>query len=87
MGETERTLGERFQEHLADARHNKEKAVGEHFNNDGHTYNDMNVSILERVYDSSVFVRRACEIGWINRLDKCTTKPNGANTKAHLNLL
>ena len=44
----------------------------------------MNVSILERVYDRSVFVRRACEIGWINRLD--TIKPNGANTKAHLNL-
>ena len=55
------------------------------FNNDGHTYNDMNASILERVYDRSVFVGKACEIGWINRLD--TTKPNGANTTAHLNLL
>ena len=47
----------------------------------------MNVSTcsLERVYDRSVFVTRACEIEWINKLN--TTKPNGANTKAHLNLL
>ena len=67
------------------SRHNREKAAGDHFNSDGHTHNDTNVSILERVYDRSVYVRRACEIEWINTLD--AIKPNGANTKAHLNLL
>ena len=34
---TLKTLGERFKEHLADARQNREKAVGEHVNNDEHT--------------------------------------------------
>lgn len=40
---------------------------GEEFNSDEHTHNDMNVSILERVYDMSVFVFVACEIEWINK--------------------
>ena len=49
IGESERTLQERFSEHLGYVRNDMlNKATGEHFNSIGHKISDMKVTIVEK---------------------------------------
>ena len=51
IGESERTLRERFSEHKGYVVNNKlTKATGEHFNSKGHKASDMRVTVLEKKF-------------------------------------
>jgi hypothetical protein len=47
VGETERRLGDRFMEHLRDVKNNNNnKEVSIHFNQNGHSVNNMKVCVI-----------------------------------------
>ena len=51
IGQTERQLKTRIQEHLGYVRNERIiKATGEHFNLDGHFIHDMKVKVVEKLY-------------------------------------
>jgi hypothetical protein len=80
VGETERELRERIGEHMADIRLCRDKAVGNHFNEDGHDISHLTVSVIEKIFDSSRSFRQIKEKGWIRKLK--TKMPAGLNTKS-----
>lgn len=51
--ETSRSVKDRLKEYEADVRHRRDKPVAGHFNSNGHSVENMGVSILELVGDSS----------------------------------
>ena len=57
IGESERTLIERFSEHLGYV-HNEHmnKATGGHFNQKGHSVSDMEVAIIEKIFSQDPLV-------------------------------
>ena len=61
VGETERQLRDRMKEHLQDVRHKKDKAIGRHFSENGHSIDDMGVFILERILNDSRYYRQIRE--------------------------
>ena len=62
IGETERTLRERFQEHKTYVNQKKyNKATGKHFNKAGHSVSNMRVTILEKVKVNDTFYRKERE--------------------------
>ena len=62
IGETSRTLQERFSEHLGYVKNKQlNKATGEHFNSKGHNQSDMKICILEKVHSNSDQVRKQRE--------------------------
>ena len=80
VGETGRQLKERIGEHLAYIRLQRDKAVGLHFNTEGHTIDDVWVIIMEKLYDDSKQLRLIKEAGWIRKLK--TRVPYGLNLKS-----
>ena len=58
VGETERSAGERFKEHIADIRHWREKTVAAHYNSGNHIIQDLKVFFLERCRNNSMFYRK-----------------------------
>ena len=77
IGETERTLKERFAEHRGYVK-NKilSKATGKHFNEVGHRESDMTITILEKVFNTNPQYRKQREKMWINKFN---TKYKGLN--------
>ncbi|MCB4773535.1 MAG: GIY-YIG nuclease family protein [Sulfurovum sp.] len=60
VGETSRSLADRFSEHLADIRHNRSKPVAQHFNSASHTTADVRVKALWQLHGDS-FQRKHME--------------------------
>ena len=59
IGETERALKERFSEHKGYVNtNNQSKASGAHFNSKGHTISDMQITILEKVFNQDSQYRK-----------------------------
>ena len=77
IGESERSLKERFSEHKGYV-NNKTytKATGLHFNQKGHSVSDMEVTILEKVYNTDLRFRKQREKMFIQ---KFKTKYKGLN--------
>ncbi len=85
VGETGRTLAERITEHMREIRLRKGKPVAEHFNGNGHSMEQLEVYILERICDNAKYVRMIKERDWINRLH--TEIPSGLNKKCSVGFL
>ena len=84
IGESERSLKERFSEHKSYVVNNmKSKATGEHFNMKGHRVSDMRVSILEKIFSTDPAIRKEREKFFINKMN---SKYKGLN-KITWNLL
>ena len=64
IGQTHRSLKERFSEHLRYVDKNSE-ATGKHFKLPGHSKSDMSVTILEKVHRRDVWVREEKESEFI----------------------
>ena len=79
IGETERTLVERFSEHLGYV-HNEHlnQATGWHFNLKGHSVSDMEISIVEKIHSRDENVRKEREKLYITQFN---TKYKGMNRK------
>ena len=77
IGESERTLKERFSEHKGYVVNSKlTKATGEHFNQKGHKVSDMSVTVLEKIFSSDPAVRKEREKYFIAKMN---TKYKGLN--------
>ena len=79
IGESERSLQERFSEHRAYVvNKHLTKATGAHYNTPGHSVSDMRVTILEKVFSSDPLIRKEREELFIR---KYNTKYKGLNKK------
>ena len=79
IGETERTLNERFSEHKGYvANKHLNKATGFHFNQKGHSISDMYITIIEKVHNKQEKFRQEREKMYINKFN---TKYKGMNRK------
>ena len=79
VGETERSLQERFSEHKAYVvNKHLQKATGAHYNTPGHSLSDMQVSVVEKVHSNDPLVRKEREDQFIRKLN---TKYKGLNKK------
>ena len=77
IGESERTLQERFSEHKGYALNQKvNKTTGEHFSQKGHKVSDMRVTVLEKIFSSDPAIRKEREKLFINKMN---TKYKGLN--------
>jgi hypothetical protein len=85
IGETERTLGERLREHMADVRLERNTPVAGHFKGRGHGLSELKIVVLERICDESRNYRLIKERDWIKRLQ--TEAPYGVNKKCSLRFL
>ena len=66
IGQTDRTLQERIQEHLGYIRNEKlNQATGEHFNLDGHFIHDMRISVIEKLHKTDRATREIRESMYI----------------------
>ena len=52
------------------------KATGEHFNQKGHSFSDMTVTVIEKIFNQNPQYRKQREKMWINRFN---TKYKGLN--------
>ena len=70
LGETQRTLQERFSEHLGYVKnkHNN-KVTGEHFNSKGHSQSDMDIRIVEKLHNNSILFRKEREKMYIAKFN------------------
>ena len=66
IGQTSRSLKERFRQHQYYVDKNME-ATGKHFNLPGHSKSDMKVTVLEKIHSKDVWVREEIESGHIRR--------------------
>ena len=79
IGESERTLQDRFSEHKGYVNNsNQSKATGEHFSKNGHKILDMQVTIIEKIFSSVEAVRIEREKHFIEQMN---TKHKGLNRK------
>ena len=77
IGETERSLKERFSEHRGYVTNNvTSKATGKHFNEKSHRVSDMTITILEKIFNPNPQFRKTREKMWINKFN---TKCKGLN--------
>ena len=77
IGESERSLQDRFSEHKSYAMNQKvNKATGQHFSEKGHKASDMRVTILEKVFSLDAAVRKERERYFITKMN---TKYKGMN--------
>ena len=68
VGETERTLSQRFAEHRGYVRNKKlEKATGAHFNLPGHSMADMKITIIEKIMSDDPQMRKLRESHFIKQ--------------------
>ena len=78
VGESERTLQDRFSEHKGYAINKKvNKATGQHFNMKGHKVSDMRVSIIEKIFSQDAAIRKEREKFFIMKMN---TKYKGLNS-------
>ena len=79
IGETDRTVRERFLEHRGYVRREElDKATGFHFNKPNHQISDMTISVLERITSSDPQYRKTREHYWIEQFELLT---KGINRK------
>ena len=79
IGESERSLQERFSEHRGYVTNNQvTKATGQHFNLPGHRASDMMVTIIEKVHSLDPLVRKEREELYIMKFN---TKYKGLNKR------
>ena len=79
IGESERSLQERFSEHRGYVNNGHvSKATGEHFSQKGHTLSDMRVTVLEKIFSTDPAVRKEREKLFIKEMN---TKYKGMNRK------
>ena len=79
IGETSWTLQEKFSEHLGYVKNNKtNKATGDHFCSKGYTQSDMEIMVLEKLYNTSEQFRKQREKMFIQNFN---TKHKGMNQK------
>ena len=77
IGETERTVKERFLEHKGYVTTGTmTKATGRHFNEKGYSVSDMTLTILEKVFNQNPQYRKQREKMWINQFN---TRYRGLN--------
>ena len=80
VGESERTLQERFSEHKGYASNRiLSKATGLHFSQNGHKVSDMKVTVLEKIFSTDGAVRKEREKHYIQEIN---TKYKGLNRKS-----
>jgi hypothetical protein len=84
VGETERTLRERLNNHLSDIRQYKETGVAEHFNQLNHIASDLQITPIVQMPDEGSAsrnqkIRRKQEAILIKQLE--TSTPNGMNKR------
>lgn len=77
VGETERTLKERTDEHRRDIRQQADKPIIRHFKD--HSEGDLRVAVLKKVYGDSRGYRQLWEDRWIGLLR--SRVPDGCNVK------
>ena len=70
LGETQRTLQERFYEQLGYVKnkHNN-KVTGVHFNSKGHSQSDMDIRIVEKLHNNSILFRKEREKMYIAKFN------------------
>ena len=77
VGETERSVKERFREHRGYVAANlKNKATGQHFNEPGHSVSDMTITVIEKVFNKDPQYRKQREKMFINKFN---TRYKGLN--------
>ena len=77
IGETERSLKEKFSEHRGYVSNNViSKATSKHFNEKSHRISDMTITILEKVFNSNPQFQKQREK---MRINKFNTKYKGLN--------
>ena len=70
IGESERSLKERFLEHKGYVSNNiLSKATGAHFNQKGHKISDMEISVVENFFNNDAQFRKQREKMFINRFN------------------
>ena len=75
--ETERTIKERFLEHKNYVNaNNQSKSTGAHFNEKGHTVSDMEITVIEKVYNQDPRYRKQREKFYIQQFN---TRYKGLN--------
>ena len=77
IGETERLLKDRFSEHKGYVNtKNQSKTTGMHFNQKGHSVSNMQITIIEKVYNQDPQFRKQREKMFIQKFN---TKYKGLN--------
>ena len=77
IGETERMLKDRFSEHKGYANSgNLSKTTGEHFNQKGHSVSNMEITIVEKVFNQDPQFRKQREKMFIQKFN---TRYRGLN--------
>ena len=77
IGETERSVRERFREHRGYVTANmKNKATGQHFNEPGHSISDMTITVIEKIFNKDPRYRKQREKMFINKFN---TRYKGLN--------
>ena len=80
IGESELSIKERFSEHLGYVyNEHLDQATGEHFNSKGHLVADMEVTILEKIFNRDPQVRKERESLFIKKFN---SKHKGLNKKS-----
>ena len=69
VGQTQRQLKERFEEHKTSVRKKSNNAVGDHFNGPGHTLANMNILAIEKVFTPGQAIIEKRESMWISKLE------------------
>ena len=78
VGETENPPHIRLNGHSSDIKnHREEKPVAAHFNSVGHSMEDLQIIIIEKIHREDVVHRRRKESYWINSLQSMV--PDGMN--------
>ena len=82
---TKTALQKRFTSHRSDIKHNRtRKPVAAHFNQDGHSMEDLTIMVIEKILKDTVSSRskrERYERYWINKLK--TKTPNGMKLIMH----
>ena len=77
IGETERMLKDRFSEHKGYVNtKNQSKTTGMHFNQKGHSVSNMQITIIEKVYNQDPLFRKQRKKMFIQKFN---TKYKGLN--------
>ena len=70
IGETERSIKERFLEHKGYVRNTMlTKATGNHFNQRGHSVYDMEITVVEKIFNNDPQYRKQREKMYINKFN------------------
>ena len=70
IGETEKSLSQRFGQHRGYVRNNNlDKATGHHFNQPGHSLANMRIAVMEKVYSNDPQMRKTRESFYKNKFN------------------